>query len=625
MKPYEIHVLDNETVNKIAAGEVVERPLSVIKELVENAIDAHSSSITVEIENGGIEFIRVTDNGAGIPMSEIRKAFLRHATSKIAIAEDLTHINTLGFRGEALSSIAAVAKVELISKTEDELTGCRYLIEGGIEKSYEEIGAPNGTTFLIRNLFYNTPVRRKFLKSGVTEGNYISDLMERFALSHPEISFHFTSNHKLKFSTSGNGNQKEVIYRIYGRETCDESIQIHSSETDISMTGYLGKPVINRANRNFETFFVNGRYVKSELLWKAVEEGYNGFLMQHKYPFCIINISINTDKIDVNVHPNKLDIRFSDQQAVYNTILSYVHDALANQELIPKTTLYSASEERENLREEQNILREETPKYVPQPFETNRIMKEIIQKKTENKVYGVDTSTKVLKNESLHANVIKGNEHIIVEKNTQISMFDDQLLKIDFESQYEIVGQVFDTYWIISVKDELLFIDQHAAHEKVKYEQFIAHLENNEVETQELNPPVIIKLTSLEYSTFHDYEEYFTKLGFTIEDFGGDEFAIRTVPLNLYGYSEKDMFIEILDELATKPIHSSPDIILQKIASMSCKAAVKGNHTMSDLEAKELIHELLKLKNPYNCPHGRPVIVSMSKNEMERKFKRIVN
>lgn len=642
----EINVLDSETVDKIAAGEVVERPGSVVKELVENAIDAGASAITVEIQDGGIEFIRVTDNGSGIHKSQIDKAFLRHATSKIATSDDLFHIHSLGFRGEALSSIAAVSKVELITKTPEELTGIRYQIEGGIQKNIEEIGAPNGTTFLIRTLFYNTPARRKFLKTAATEGGYIADLMERFALSHPDISIQFMVGKSTRFSTSGNGNLREIIYRIYGKEIADELLEVRGTTEYFTLTGFLGKPIITRSNRNFENFFVNGRYIKSELLCKALETGYAGYLMQHKYPFAILNLQINSEKIDVNVHPNKMDIRFSDQQYIYEEVLKIIEETVSRKEYIPSVKLGEDAKNKgtqdivvkspepfevnrriadapKPAEQPQNEFREEV-QYESSPQPKSKFLQDFIQKRNDTKVLGTKTANSDSRIEDIHANIIKEKDHIFVEKHEQMNLFDEKILNIDFSSQYKILGQVFDTYWILSFQDKVLFIDQHAAHEKVKYEEMVRKLKEKKIETQILAPPIILRLTSNELAVYEEYKDSFAELGFTVEDFGGEDYAIRTVPMDLYGYDEKEMFLSVLDELYEKPIHTAPEIILEKLASMSCKAAVKGNMQMNEEQARVLIEQLLKLDNPYNCPHGRPVIISMTKYEMEKKFKRIV-
>lgn len=635
----QIHILDDATIDRIAAGEVVERPLSVVKELVENAIDAGSSAVTVDIESGGIEFIRVTDNGSGIARDQLEKAFLRHATSKITGADDLASISSLGFRGEALSSIAAVSKVEVITKPHDQLVGCRYCIEGGTFRSAEDIGAPDGTTFLVRNLFYNTPVRRKFLKSEVTEGNYISELMERFALANPGIAIQFMVNHKLRFATSGNGNLKEIIYRIYGKDTTDVLKEIHSVQEHLCVTGFLGKPVLTRSNRNYEITFVNSRYVKSNLLFKAIEDGYAGYLMQHKFPFCVLEIDIDVEQVDVNVHPNKMDVRFSRQDTVYQEVLTGIRDCLAQQEMIPRVSLDTAQEENHRIREERKQIQAEVPRVAPQPFEQKRIraMQQAQAIQEAREIQEPQTGRTMQEEKRLETKPEEGRKPV------QLELFREQpvvasaettpapaqnadyILDVDFESQYRIIGQVFKTYWLVEYKSDLLLIDQHAAHEKVKYENLVEHLEQQVIVSEPLNPPTILRLSSGEIQVFTEYEELLGQLGFRAECFGGNDYAIRAVPMDLYGFNPKEMFLEILDELACHPMRQAPEAILHRMATMACKAAVKGNMEMNEVQAKELIHQLLKLKNPYHCPHGRPVIVAMSKAEVERKFKRIVN
>lgn len=659
-----IHVLDNETIDRIAAGEVVERPLSVVKELVENAIDAGSTAITVDIENGGIEFIRVTDNGSGIAKSELDKAFMRHATSKIESADDLSSIASLGFRGEALSSIASVARVELITKTSDELVGCRYCIEGGEFKSLSDIGAPNGTTFLVRNLFYNTPVRRKFLKSEITEGNYIAELMERFALANPKVSIQFMMNHKLRFQTSGNGDLKEIIYRIFGKDVTSSMKEIDATCENLRIHGYLGKPILVRSNRNYEITFVNSRYVKSNLVFKSIEDGYAGYLMQHKFPFCVLEIDIDVEKVDVNVHPNKMDVRFSEQKAVHDDIMNAIHDCLSKQEMISHVNLNTAREENARIREEIKQLKAEVPKTAPQPFEQKRIEhiesapSKLVNSESSHNVSGMpqkpksisfwndeedepETIEKIEKIEKTGTNTQEVQEPAVTNEIVQLSLFreqsfetkekltgntnEDYILDVDFESQYTIIGQFFKTYWLVEYKDDILMIDQHAAHEKVKYEELVEHMEKSEVISESLNPPIVVRLSAREIGVLNEYEELMQTLGFISECFGGNDYAIRTVPMDLYGFNAKDMFLEILDELDEHPVKQAPEAILHRMATMACKAAVKGNMEISESEARELIHKLMKLKNPYHCPHGRPVIVAMSKAEVERKFKRIVN
>lgn len=618
----EIRVLDSNTIDKIAAGEVVERPASIAKELVENAVDAGATAITVEIKDGGISFLRVTDNGNGIEASQVRNAFLRHATSKIQDASDLSRIVSLGFRGEALSSIAAVSQVELITKTEEALTGVCYSIEGAKEISFEEVGAPKGTTMIVKNIFFNTPVRRKFLKQSVTEGGYITDLMEHMALSRPDVAFKYTINGQTRFNTSGNGELKEVIYRIYGKDITTNLVEIQSEIGGMKMEGYLGKPILNRANRNFEIYFLNGRYVKSQTINKSIEEGYKEYLMQHKYPFCVLHFSVDTDTIDVNVHPTKMDVRFMDGTRFYDFVSSSISAALKVREMIPDVVLEDKKEEKIE------------PLHIPEPFEEkrmeqNRVFEEMkyeaatpnISDKMNNPVWN-----RVLGEPKPVHNIIKANETVIIEKPVQMDFFEEKMLSVEAKDEYRILGQIFDTYWLVAFRDKLFIIDQHAAHEKVKYERMMEHFRNKSVSAQTLNPPIVLTLSGKEEMLFKEYEEYFLSLGFEIEEFGGSEYAIRSVPMDLYGCNEKEMFSEVMDELMQNGsgIKKESDVVCGKIASMACKAAVKGNNSFSMAEMEALIDELLTLENPYNCPHGRPTIIAMSKYEIEKKFKRIV-
>ena len=666
----EIHVLDNHTVDKIAAGEVVERPFSIVKELVENAIDAGAGHVTVEIKDGGISMIRVTDDGSGIDKSQLTKAFLRHATSKIKEAEDLSHISSLGFRGEALSSIAAVCQVELITKTEEELTGQHFTINGGEAGELEEIGAPKGTTVIARNIFYNTPVRKKFLKTAMTEGNYIADFMQHIALSAPQIAFQYIANGQTKFFTSGNGDSREVIYRIYGKETANQLLPISAQMDGISVKGFLGKPILCRANRAFETIFVNGRYIKSSLVCSAVEEGYRTFLMQHKYPFVVLYLTIDPEKIDVNVHPTKMDIRINEPQTFFRFLQESVAAAINGRSLV--TSMDAKIEKEEDKKAEKQLTRE-----IPQPFEAGRRLQtqvretssygqsygQIVQKalqkvdeelaqpvqsgvreeKTGYTISGSDvrrSSTPEKKQvetaaariigtraeyteEVPKSPIIKKEQAIIVEKPQQMALFTEDDLKKQQVDNFEIIGQVFDTYWILALADKIYYVDQHAAHEKVNYERFVKRLhEKTEIPSQQLSPPTIVTLTPKEQTAWKAHEEHFTRLGFELEEFGEDAVAIRAVPLDLYGNGEKELLLSVLDELVQAPAAGDSFAVLSKIASMSCKAAVKGNQKLSLPEVKVLMQELLACDNPYNCPHGRPTIISMSKYELERKFKR---
>lgn len=628
-----IEILNEETIDKIAAGEVVERPASIVKELVENAIDAGADAITVEIKDGGISFIRVTDNGCGIPKDQIKKAFFRHATSKLRSVADLDTLLSLGFRGEALSSIAAVSQVEIMTKTKDELVGTRYVIEGSVEKEISDIGIPNGTTIIIRNIFYNTPVRRKFLKTSVTEGNYISDICEHLALSVPNISFKFINGGQMKFNTSGDGDLKEVIYRIFGKDITHELIPLTRESRDIKIYGYLGKPVLNRSNRNFEKFFVNGRYVKSTLISNAVETGYKQYLMQHKFPFVILNFDINTTSLDVNVHPTKMEIRFNDEEYISDFIETTVNSALKVNEMIPDVLLT------EQTKESPVVVKERGP----EPFEVSRKSETLIDDSSSDAIFEIDFENNTVNENNNYQKdnisilgetektpvvktVIKASDVVYATNPIQLNLFEEKIIDESNLEKYTLIGQVFDTYWLFSFEDKLFIMDQHAAHEKIKYERIVKGLKEHEINSQELNPPIILSLSASEKNIIDLYNDAFSSLGYELDDFGGGEIAIRSVPLDLYGLNEKDVFMEILDELmaGNASRNNIPEVFNEKIASMACKAAVKGNTAMTFEEASALLKELMTLENPYNCPHGRPTIVTMSKYEMDKKFKRIV-
>lgn len=691
-----IEVLDRTTIDKIAAGEVVERPASVVKELVENAIDADSTAITVEIRDGGCSLIRITDNGCGIPSDQVKKAFFRHATSKIRKVEDLTLIASLGFRGEALSSISAVAQVELITKTPEALTGTRYCIDGGIEKDFEEVGAPSGSTFLIRNLFFNVPARAKFLKSAMTEGNHVTAVVEQLALSHPDISFKYIQNGQSKLYTSGNGNLQEIIYQVFGRDIAKELIPFNSESDTMTIKGFIGKPVIARGNRNFENYFVNGRYVKSKLIAKAIEDGYHGFMMQHRYPFTLLYFEINGEKVDVNVHPSKMELRFSDQEGLYHQVCLAIKNALMHRENIPSVSIG---------REEKKAPKE-TPKPVsvsaPEPFESKRRSfqlsgaptqpsrtveqgaekladKDLSDNKTlsagkndeawipegnKKTTYknpasfktifetntqpysstGVSTANKFERNKTeaesntaedeSKKNVVEPNSTSVessissvaqsaILPGQQLQLFDDVLLSEKSKKRHTIIGQVFDTYYLVEFDNALYIIDQHAAHEKVLYERMIKNYENRSVLSQMISPPAVVSLSSAEVILLEKYMDVFASYGFELEHFGGKEYKICGVPSELYRTSPEQLFRDIMDQLEKYGDHK-PEAVAERLASMACKAAVKGNNSLSRAEAEALIDELLTLENPYNCPHGRPTIISMTKYELEKKFKRIV-
>lgn len=673
-----IAVLDQNTIDKIAAGEVVERPSSVVKELVENAIDAGATAITVEITDGGKKLIRITDNGSGMEAEQVPLAFLRHATSKIEKVEDLVHIVSLGFRGEALSSIAAVAQVELITKTPSAISGTRYVIEGGQEQSLEEMGAPEGTTFLIRNLFYNTPARSKFLKSDTTEAGYINTLMEQLALSHPEISFKYIQNRQVKLSSSGNYSVKDVIYSVYGRDIARALLEVSYENDFMKIEGFVGKPEISRGNRTFENYYINGRYVKNKIITKAIEDGYKGFVMQHKFPFVSLRIEMDGNDLDVNVHPAKREVRFARETEVYTAIYETVRKAVTHRELIPQV---SVGKETPVSRAEQV-----KPGNVPEPFEVKRRQEmygsrqaavssynstpavaaastAFSQKAAEDSVressfYNSKPFTKeeeemfsgTLKEKNICENTATPNTQnsqdnskqpespdtipevsdtkpespVPTEQPKQLELFEERLLAPESRSRHKLIGQLFDTYWLVQFEDNFYIIDQHAAHEKVYYERFVKLFKSQEIRSQYLSPPLIVSLSLEEESLLKANENYFRDFGFEIEPFGGREYSISAVPSLLLGMTEEEVFLEMLDHLGADGTKDAFELFTARLATMACKAAVKGNHAMSPQEADKLIDELLTLENPYNCPHGRPTIISMTKTEIEKKFKRIV-
>lgn len=610
-----IAILNQETIDKIAAGEVVERPCSVVKELVENAIDAGSTAITVEIKEGGISFIRITDNGCGIERDQVAVAFYRHSTSKIRSAEDLLTVKSLGFRGEALSSISAVARVELITKTYDELTGTRYVIEGSKELSNEEIGAPDGTTFIVKDLFYNVPARRKFLKTAQTEGSYISDMVEKLALSHPDISFKFINNNQTKLHTSGNGNRKDIIYHIFGREISSSLLEVKHECEYFKVEGFIGKPVITRGNRNYENYFINGRYVKSNILSRAIEEAYKNFLMQHQYPFTVLYFTFFSE-LDVNVHPTKMELRFDNNNEIYVELCDTIYAILSHKEMIPDVPVDSTPAPKKIVHEYKEP--------IPEPFEKRRINE--VRAAESRSVYGQSVTSAVTEPAAKAPETSAAYEPAQVVTGTQQTLgdYDKVFLTESAKKQFSIIGQLFKTYWLIEFEDKLYIIDQHAAHEKVLYEKTMARLANKDFTSQRISPPIVMTLDARESEMLEKYRPQIEQFGYEVEHFGGKEYMISAIPDNLFNIDMKDLFIEMLDDFSNATGRQTPDIITEKVASMSCKAAVKGNDKLTLPEINELIDELLSLDNPYNCPHGRPTIISMSKYEIEKKFKRIV-
>jgi len=675
-----IRLLDSNTINKIAAGEVIERPSSIVKELCENSIDAACTAITCEIKDGGTSYIRITDNGKGIHKEDIQIAFLRHATSKISSVEDLSHIYSLGFRGEALSSICAVAKVEMVTKTKEAVTGIQYIIEGGKEISNNEVGVPDGTTVIVRSLFFNIPARRKFLKSKLSETAAITEVVQNLALSHPDISFRYIIDNKEKFHTSGNCNLKDLIYRIYGRDIAREVKEIDFSEGDICIKGMIGSPHVGRGTRSFETSFVNNRYVISDVIYKSVEEAYKLYLMQHKFPFFVINITVPADTIDINVHPAKREIKFLDADRVYDFIYDAVRKVLSEREMLKSISLvddYEENRQNGNNSIKGNDFSEDsvhgdivTKAVVPEDAATKAAVSEyaVLGDTVSGNTVPCDRfSGDTIPAEISEVNIINstaiGNGESNIEKEEflstfdmdfeedtftetkppvkldiseeifvpteikdvkQLDLFEEKIISRENQKEYEIIGQIFDTYWLFRYKNELLIMDQHAAHEKIKYEHLIEQFKNKEILSQNLLPSMVMRLSSREMDCYRRYARYFAELGFVSEEYGDDEINVRSVPLDLYDANAKDLFLSILDELLTNPLKGSPEIIHSKLATTACKSAVKGNNAMSIEQADALIGQLLTLENPYHCPHGRPTVITISKQELEKKFSRIV-
>lgn len=666
----EIQLLDQATINQIAAGEVIDRPSSVVKELLENAIDAKATAITVEIKDGGISFIRITDNGCGIEKDQVRKAFLRHATSKLHTIDDLLDIGSLGFRGEALSSIAAIAQVELISKPPEAMLGISYQIEDGEEKSLTQIGAPDGTTILVRNLFYHVPARKKFLKTAATEGNYINQLMENMAMLRPDISMRFINGGQNKLYTSGNGRLKDLIYTIYGREISSNVLEINYECPLFAVTGYIGKPIISRGNRTFENYYINGRFVKSRLIAAAIEQAYKPFMMQHRYPFTVLHIKIKPELIDVNVHPAKMEVRFQQENEIYELLAGAIENTLRGKEFIPDVSDDGKAEKK--VQEKQKL---------PEPFERRRLqaMKEIIppppaEHKTQNEQkpsaeHKTQSEQKLPRNEEqpkvssklsepaseykaekkqtikdsdskwesasgIHKRIGQDVSQTVnqmptqpeqkLEKPEQQTLFTEPLLSEKARIHHRLIGQLFDTYWLIQYGNQLYIMDQHAAHEKVNYERLMEAYRKKERITQFVSPPMVISLTRAEEAILEEFKSEFERIGFTIEPYGGREYAISEIPANLYGINEKELFLEMLSDLEDRGSMQPSELIASKLASMSCKAAIKGGQKISFQEADALVSQLLTLENPYACPHGRPTIITMTKYELEKKFKRIV-
>ena len=682
-----IHVLNQDTINKIAAGEVIERPMAVVKELTENAIDADANAITVEVKDGGKALIRMTDNGVGMNEEDVRLAFTPHATSKIDDAEDLLRVSTLGFRGEALASISSVSQLEMVTKTRNELMGCRYEADGGKERTLEAVGCPDGTTILVRNLFFNTPARLKFLKSSPTEAGYINTLIERLALSHPDISFRFINQNQTKLHTSGNGNLKDVIYHIYGKDITSNLLEVDASEVSCQVKGFIGKPIISRGNRNYMNYFINGRYIKSSTIHKAIEDAYQPYTMQHRYPFTVLHFTVAPELVDINVHPQKMEIRFSDAQGIYQSVYHAISEALKHREFIPEVSLASPAskpvpkrgqatakpvrepemfekkrmqsvqileeiKKQDEILKQQGIMRESAVYGKQDRADASKIMDDVSDmestkaagnavpniRQTEEAVStapnigqteeAVSTAPNIGQVEIVE-NIVQNTEHTKevkynVHNPVQESFFDKGILSEQAQKEVKIIGQVFDTYWILQYDNAMYMVDQHAAHEKVLYERFMKQFSEKKPMVQLLQPPVVLTLTMQEEQAVKEHMSVFEELGYQIEPFGGREYVVNGVPAHLPQIGNEELLKEVIDAMVDEHSRPTPDILKDKIASMSCKAAVKGNNRLPREQMEELLRELMTLENPYHCPHGRPTMIKMTKTELDKKFKRIV-
>ena len=682
-----IHVLNQDTINKIAAGEVIERPMAVVKELTENAIDADANAITVEVKDGGKALIRMTDNGVGMNEEDVRLAFTPHATSKIDDAEDLLRVSTLGFRGEALASISSVSQLEMVTKTRNELMGCRYEADGGKERTLEAVGCPDGTTILVRNLFFNTPARLKFLKSSPTEAGYINTLIERLALSHPDISFRFINQNQTKLHTSGNGNLKDVIYHIYGKDITSNLLEVDASEVSCQVKGFIGKPIISRGNRNYMNYFINGRYIKSSTIHKAIEDAYQPYTMQHRYPFTVLHFTVAPELVDINVHPQKMEIRFSDAQGIYQSVYHAISEALKHREFIPEVSLASPASQpvpkkgqatakpvrepemfekkrmqsvqileeikkQDEILKQQGIMRESAVYGKQDRADASKIMDDVSDmestKAAGNAVPNIrqteeagSTAPNIGQTEEtvstapnigqveIVENIVQNTEHTKevkynVHNPVQESFFDKGILSEQAQKEVKIIGQVFDTYWILQYDNAMYMVDQHAAHEKVLYERFMKQFSEKKPMVQLLQPPVVLTLTMQEEQAVKEHMSVFEELGYQIEPFGGREYVVNGVPAHLPQIGNEELLKEVIDAMVDEHSRPTPDILKDKIASMSCKAAVKGNNRLPREQMEELLRELMTLENPYHCPHGRPTMIKMTKTELDKTFKRIV-
>ena len=644
-----IHILDTEVSNKIAAGEVVERPLSIVKELVENSIDAGATAITVEIRNGGVEYIRVTDNGSGMSEEDAKICFLRHATSKISTGSDLDAIFTLGFRGEALSSIGAVSKVQLYSKRREDSDGVCVTCEGGEILSSSVSGVPDGTVVEVRDLFYNTPARRKFLKKPATEGGYISDIVSRYVFAYPEISFKLIRDGKEMIFSAGDNNLINAVYAIYGKDYAKNVLKVDYEYNGVHITGVIGKGTLCRPNRNYETFLVNKRYIKSAMMMRALDEAYKNQIMISKFPVAVLNIEISPEEVDINVHPTKLECKFSNEQDIYQAVYHGAKSALyalpnvPNNERGEETAQIQKPEQKsiedifkeklkeaERLKERPNPVAKRTDIDIPKAAKEQKpkidalsmIDFAIEHSKQQHNPIEVKSPTasenKIVEEESWRDYLKRESEKIEIDQNETV-----EENKNFFVGGFRVIGQLFETYILVEKDDSLLMIDQHAAHERLNYEALKAELEETGIASQMMLETIDVKLAPSEIAVFEANKELFRKLGFE-SNLNGDTVEISAVPGDISWSDTEPLFLELLSQMDDMKQELISDKKQRLIYTISCKASIKANMKIGELEMQRLVEKVFSLNNINTCPHGRPIVISMSKKEIEKDFKRIV-
>lgn len=633
-----INVLPKEIYQLIAAGEVVERPSSVVKEMIENSLDAGAKNITLEIKNGGSTYIRITDDGCGIERDDVRKVFISHATSKISKKDDLNSIATLGFRGEAMASISAVSKVELLTKAENEEIGTRYEIAGGEELEFDDAGCPNGTTIVVRDIFFNTPARMKFLKKDVTEGNQVAGIVDRMAISHPKISFRFIRDGKQVLITSGNGDLKSTVYSVLGKEMSDSLMSVDYSFNDMRITGFVSKPTASRKSRAGQYFYINNRIVKSKTAMAALEQAYKNTIMVGRFPACVLNIELNPAQVDVNVHPAKTEVRFANEKPIFDLVYYAVKTAIENDRTVKEVEFKENPIYRQ---ESKNVYQNNDNKSFQAKFDFFKKKDEppsqqVIKTKPRENFWQVEAPKpeyKIARDEKPKARVDINIEYeepeeistaeskdVPKERDIEKVVITDEKDNENFIPNFKLIGEAFKTYLIVEIENELYFIDKHAAHERMNFERFKAQAT---VETQMLLAPVVVNLTKDEFIAISENVELIKKCGFELEEFGESQIIVRAIPSLVDGDSVKDLMLEIAQKLLEHKTDILPDKIDWIYHSASCRGAVKAGDYTSRQEQEMFVKKLLSMPNIRFCPHGRPVFIKMSKYDIEKQFGRV--